>query len=698
MDALHDDDPRQLGPYALLGRLGAGGMGQVYLGRTPDGRLAAVKAVHSAHAGDPRFRTRFAREIDTARRVRAPWTAAIIDADPDANRPWLASAYVPGPSLEQLVSGSGPLPEAVVGVLACRLADALAAVHAGGVVHRDLKPSNVLLAADGPWLVDFGIARAVDATRLTNTGMVVGTPAFMSPEQANGEDGDPPADVFSLGSTLVFAATGEGPFGTTGNPVAMLYRITDSEPQLDALPESLRGELAACLAKDPAARPTARELAIRFASWADRPDGWPPPGVPAPPAAPGAAAEPVLPGVLRPGTPRTRRKVTMIAGAVAVVLAATAGLVALLPRSDSPAGAEPVALPQAVGAPAPEPGPSGARPLANVQFGTDSRVAAENVAVRPDGTKAYLLNSDGVLVLDTAANAVTVKVNIPGYASSMSISKDGRRLGVVTHRSLVVIDTGTDQPIAMIDLGGGPGLSVPFGADSFNPNLGIDMPNLPGKTALNTDGRFAYVANTASDAVAVVDIDAGRIVDAIPTGSKPDGIAITPDGTRLLAGTLIGRERAVTVLDTASGSTVAEVALEKPMPIVLGSGPERGLEKIVVSPEGSRAYVLGTGEAIQVVDPRAATKLGELRVPGNLTDLAISPSGRYLYLPNRRDSAREVLVVDTANAFVVERIMVEQPAEAVAVNADGHRLYVTTSYLAEQQRNTLMVVDPGRRD
>jgi len=218
LQELQAGDPSQIGPYLLLGRLGAGGMGQVFKGKSPGGRQVAVKVIRPELAGEPGFLTRFAREVAAARMVSGLFTAPVVDADPTAPLPWLVTGYVNGPSLSEAVNEHGPLPVASVLALAAGLAEGLAAVHAAGVVHRDLKPSNVLLAADGPRVIDFGISRAVDATDLTRTGMVIGSPAFMSPEQVEDSEVGPASDVFSLGSVLVFAATGEGRSGQVCPP------------------------------------------------------------------------------------------------------------------------------------------------------------------------------------------------------------------------------------------------------------------------------------------------------------------------------------------------------------------------------------------------------------------------------------------------------------------------------------------------
>jgi hypothetical protein len=265
MAPLSDADPTRIGPYRLHGRLGAGGMGQVFLGRSPGGRMVAVKVVRPELAEDAEFRHRFATEAAAARRVGGFYTAQVVDADPEGSPPWLATAYIPGPSLNQAVTAHGPLPLASVAVLGAGLAEGLAAVHASGVVHRDLKPANVILAEDGPRLIDFGIARALDATSHTRTSTVLGTAAFMSPEQATGEEVGPASDVFSLGCVLAYAATGRGPFGE-GPVHAVVYRVVHTPPDLTGLPSELADLVGSCLAKDPGARPAVAAVLDRLAA------------------------------------------------------------------------------------------------------------------------------------------------------------------------------------------------------------------------------------------------------------------------------------------------------------------------------------------------------------------------------------------------------------------------------------------------
>ncbi|MFE6844775.1 MDR family MFS transporter [Streptomyces sp. NPDC057686] len=273
MDQLIAEDPPRIGPYRLIARLGAGGMGLVYLGRSEGGRTVAVKVVQAEYAGHPEFRRRFAREVAAARRVGGSCTAAVLDADPDAAIPWVATQYIPGPDLHAVVAEHfGPLPEHSVHTLANRLALALQAVHGAGLIHRDLKPSNVLVTVDGPRVIDFGIARAMDSlaedhSLHTRTGMLIGSPGFMSPEQVRGLELTPASDVFCLGAVLVYAATGRLLFGATGSGLnAHLFRVAEEEADLTGVPETLVDLVRACLHKDPARRPTPQEVAERTAT------------------------------------------------------------------------------------------------------------------------------------------------------------------------------------------------------------------------------------------------------------------------------------------------------------------------------------------------------------------------------------------------------------------------------------------------
>ena len=354
---LQATDPEMVGPYRALGRLGTGGIGQVYLARSPGGRLVAIKLIRPELAEEPGFRARFDSEVAAARNVSGTFTAAIVDAGADAERPWMAAQYVPGPALAEAVESEGPLPAGSLSALAFGLAGALQEIHRAGLVHRDLKPSNVLLAADGPRVTDFGVSRALERS---TAGPVAGSPGFLSPEQARGrEEIGPASDVFSLGAVLAYAATGSGPFGF-GPTAALLYRVVNEDANLTGVPAEIRPLVERCLAKDPAARPAPAGLLAALGGEAGVPPaGWPPGNLtetirryvpvalgPAPATVVDAAREVPLSGagpsgpVGGAGRSRHRRwpgwppALTASAAAVIVAVAVVATLTALSPTSN----------------------------------------------------------------------------------------------------------------------------------------------------------------------------------------------------------------------------------------------------------------------------------------------------------------------------------------------------------------------------
>lgn len=270
IEPLAAGDPVRVSGFVLHARLGAGGMGRVFLGQSPGGRAVAVKVVHPHLAEQAEFRHRFVREVTAARAVSGAFTAPVVAAGPDDDPPWIATVYVPGPTLAEAVNRAGRLPEGSVWPLAAGLAEALQAIHVEGLLHRDLKPSNVMLAADGPRVIDFGIARTMDATMLTTTGAAIGTSGFMAPEQAEGGQVGLASDVFSLGAVLAFAATGAEPFGQ-GAALAVMHRVVTGEPRLDGARGPVRALITACLAKNPADRPTAAQLLDHITSHWDPP-------------------------------------------------------------------------------------------------------------------------------------------------------------------------------------------------------------------------------------------------------------------------------------------------------------------------------------------------------------------------------------------------------------------------------------------
>ncbi|UOX91886.1 serine/threonine protein kinase [Amycolatopsis sp. FBCC-B4732] len=329
MKPLEAGEARTAGKYRLIAELGEGGMGRVLLGVAPDGRLVALKQVHAEFARDPHFRGRFRQEVVASQRVSGAFTAAVMDADPDAETPWLASVFVTGPSLKEAVEATGPLPVEAVRRLAVGLATALTEIHRVGLIHRDLKPGNVLLTGDGPRVIDFGIARAAEGgADLTGTGGIVGSPAFMSPEQAESRPLTPASDIFSLGGLLVMAATGRGPF--TGSTTAqLLYNVVHAVPDLTAVPPGLRALVEPCLAKDPARRPSPAQLLDFLGSVPPGP--WPPPVhrlIEAQDTAVRTALAWPAPEPL-PAPPRRRRWVPLVAVAAALAALATGSLVAV---------------------------------------------------------------------------------------------------------------------------------------------------------------------------------------------------------------------------------------------------------------------------------------------------------------------------------------------------------------------------------
>jgi hypothetical protein len=384
VEPLQADDPQQVGRFRLVGRLGVGGMGRVFAATSPDGRRAAVKVIRDDLADDTGFRNRFRREVAAASAVAGIFTARVLDADPDGEPPWLATEFVEGPSLRDAVLANGPMPEHALLDLARGLAEALAAIHAAGLVHRDLKPANVLLSPAGPRVIDFGIARAVDSSRLTVTGQIVGTPDFMAPEQIEGvRESGPEGDVFALGSTLVWAATGHGPFEAE-QTAATLYRIISMPPDLSGVPPRAVPVVEACLAKDPARRPTAVQLAVglRGAGGAADVRGRDLRGAAAVASPPRSPSPAPLPG------PGRGRGIAIGAGALAAVVVATVLTAAALHSAATRETAAPTTLaPQA----------------------TTSVAARPAVATEPDSPQARYVDrlcASGTLLSALGATAI----------------------------------------------------------------------------------------------------------------------------------------------------------------------------------------------------------------------------------------------------------------------------------------------------
>jgi serine/threonine kinase PknH len=435
---LASGDPVQVAGYRLRGRLGAGGMGVVYLAVTAQGQPVALKVLRPDLGDDSEFRLRFRQEVEAARRVSGQYTAQVLDADPEASPPWLATVYVPGPSLQEAVDTSGPLPVQTVLPLVIGVAEALKAIHAAGVVHRDLKPSNVLLASDGPRVIDFGIARAAEAAAVTKTGARLGSPQYMAPEQANGGAVTPAADVWALGVLACFAAAGRAPFGEGGGEAAVLHRVMQGEPDLGGCPAELTGVIWACLNKEPSARPSLAQVTewcqAEISARSAPPAGsWLPPvlasglagdAAPPPASAPGLhdAVTPLPAALPAPGGPGRgiSRGALIAVSAVAAVLVGLAayGVVALASdrgnNSHNHLASGPSHRPKPTPSASPKPSPSST--LDQCLFGT-WRQTLEQFPDTLDNVPLTFSGGSGVTQIFTSAGVNTIQYSNATYTA-----------------------------------------------------------------------------------------------------------------------------------------------------------------------------------------------------------------------------------------------------------------------------------------
>ncbi len=640
MDALEPGDPGSVGGYRLLGRLGAGGMGQVYLGVSPGGRTVAVKLIHSVHARDAQFRERFAREVEAAHRVGGFHTALVVDADPHADPPWMVTAYIEGPSLHEAVRRAGPLPLDQVRVLGAGLAEGLGAIHACGLVHRDLKPGNVILAADGPRIIDFGVARVVDAsTGITMTGTVIGTVAFMSPEQIRGEVAGQASDVFSLGGVLGFAATGRPPFGTD-SPVSIMYRVVNQPPDLAGVADGgLREVIAGCLAKSPADRPPVRAvlaalsrpgLALSAFSSPARAAAYHAPAGVAPAATgyeastetPAPAATGPVRGALSPrgtvppagATPsrtmssraghvrRSRPKAGLIAAAAAgaAVVVAVILAVALIPASTPNAAA-------------------GHRPSAAASAGSTitlhgaDTTGSNDVSFIAGGRLLADTGPDGrAYAWDLATRTLVHSLTTPRQTSvDSAFSPDGTLLASAVGPYAVGVD--------LWDVATGQRITTLTNPPQHNGVVKLVF-SPDGKFLAVADGGHVCVWNLATDALTV---------NLTTPGGGITAMAFSPDGKLLATSTNTGSLSVNPVLlwDVATGDQVAT-------PLAGLQGVEKwGVQGLAFSPDGKLLALSGIG-GIYLWEIATHNLVRTIPFNGEgsleLQSLAFSPDGRFL--------------------------------------------------------------------
>ncbi|MEV6278399.1 serine/threonine-protein kinase [Nocardia sp. NPDC051832] len=652
---LADDDPRSIGKYRLLGRLGSGGMGAVFLAVSPGRRLVAVKRVHPHLARDREFRQRFAREVQAARAVGGFHTPAVVDADVSGALPWSATEYIAAPALDQVVARFGPLPVESVWELARGMAEALQAIHAARVVHRDLKPSNVLIAADGPRVIDFGIAQALgDGQTVTLTGGVIGTPAYMSPEQARGDFTGPASDVFALGSVLVFAASGRGPFGD-GDAMALLMRVANGAPDLAGAPPGTLGDIVAhCLSDNPADRPRPADL-LAVLNRPARPASldWLPPEVSDGTRAYSRAIDDITQHADFEVVPATRRRFRpeLLIALLAVIILVVAGGLAYRTLSDSGSNtATTTSIAPTIAAAKPVRIPAEVSPR-TLSLSADG---SQLFVVGTTGGAEFLSKVGGVQFIDTKTNAPlrTVKFDLDktekfdlDTSDAAVVAPDGRRIYAPSKARKVVriLDGVTGAEIGEL----GP----------------VEAPRVAG---ISRDGKLIYLPD--GDGLAVFDAETkARVGARIPIGRAPGRIWPAPDGGKWFIseyGLLNLAMKDITVYKPGTGAVTT---------LEIGTSPH----DLAFSVDGTRAAVATfNANRVILIDTATETVTGSVDLGTHTAGVALSADGSRAYVALL--STATVSVIDTATATVIDTVRADQEPQSMALSADN-RLYVANT-------------------